>query len=166
VKKTIVGITIVGKDREGIVATFTNFVFQNGANIEKVNQNVMKGLFGMYLEVSFTKSIGYKGGIMITASHNPPEYNGIKPVASDGVEISREDELLIEDIYFNKKWQNSTQKFGTTTIEDKALETYLNGVKSQVDVDRIISKKIQNCLGFRERSAGRRCTKILSRIGL
>jgi len=60
VKKTIVGITIVGKDREGIVATFTNFVFQNGANIEKVNQNVMKGLFGMYLEVSFTKSINVK----------------------------------------------------------------------------------------------------------
>jgi len=60
VKKTIVGITVVGKDREGIVATFTNFVFQNGANIEKVNQNVMKGLFGMYLEVSFTKSINVK----------------------------------------------------------------------------------------------------------
>jgi len=33
---------------------------------------------------------------MITASHNPPEYNGIKSVASDGVEISHEDELLIE----------------------------------------------------------------------
>ncbi len=59
-KKTIIGITIVGKDREGIVATFTNFVFQNGANIEKVNQNVMKGLFGMYIEVSFTKSINVK----------------------------------------------------------------------------------------------------------
>ena len=36
-----------------------------------------------------TKTLGYNGGIMITASHNPPEYNGIKPIASDGVEISR-----------------------------------------------------------------------------
>ena len=36
------------------------------------------------------KSLGYAGGMMITASHNPPEYNGIKPVAADGVEISRE----------------------------------------------------------------------------
>ncbi len=59
-KKTIIGITVVGKDKEVIVATFTNFVFQKGANIEKVNQNVMKGLFGMYLEVSFTKSINVK----------------------------------------------------------------------------------------------------------
>jgi formyltetrahydrofolate deformylase len=54
VKKTIVGITVVGKDREGVVAAFTNFVFQKKGNVEKVNQNVIKGLFGMYLEVSFT----------------------------------------------------------------------------------------------------------------
>ena len=59
-KKTIVGITVVGKDREGIVAQFTNFVFQNNGNVEKVNQNVIKGLFGMYLEVSFTSKINFK----------------------------------------------------------------------------------------------------------
>ncbi len=57
VKKTIVGITVVGKDREGIVAAFTNFVFQKKGNVEKVNQNVIKGLFGMYLEVSFTSKL-------------------------------------------------------------------------------------------------------------
>jgi len=56
-KKTVVGITIVGKDREGIVAAFTNFAFSKGGNIEKVNQNVIKGLFGMYLEVSFSKTV-------------------------------------------------------------------------------------------------------------
>ncbi len=56
-KKTVIGITVVGDDREGIVATFTNFVFSQRGNIEKVNQNVIKGLFGMYLEASFTKNI-------------------------------------------------------------------------------------------------------------
>ncbi|NWJ99562.1 formyltetrahydrofolate deformylase, partial [Marine Group I thaumarchaeote] len=35
-RKTIVGITVVGKDREGVVAQFTSFVFQNGGNVEKV----------------------------------------------------------------------------------------------------------------------------------
>ena len=55
--KTVIGITVVGKDREGIVATFTNFAFSKGGNIEKVNQNVIKGLFGMYLEVSFSKTV-------------------------------------------------------------------------------------------------------------
>ena len=58
--KTVVGITIVGKDREGIVTAFTNFVFQKQGNVEKVNQNVIKGLFGMYLEASFTKKTDIK----------------------------------------------------------------------------------------------------------
>ena len=58
--KTVVGITVVGKDREGIVAAFTNFAFSKGGNIEKVNQNVIKGLFGMYLEVSFSKIVDVK----------------------------------------------------------------------------------------------------------
>jgi formyltetrahydrofolate deformylase len=60
VKKTVVGITVVGKDREGIVAAFTNFAFSKGGNIEKVNQNVIKSLFGMYLEVSFSKTVDVK----------------------------------------------------------------------------------------------------------
>ena len=59
-KKTVIGITVVGKDREGIVAIFTNFAFSKGGNIEKVNQNVIKGIFGMYLEVSFSKTVDIK----------------------------------------------------------------------------------------------------------
>lgn len=59
-KKTVIGITVVGKDREGIVAAFTNFAFSKHGNIEKVNQNVIKGLFGMYLEISFSKTVDVK----------------------------------------------------------------------------------------------------------
>lgn len=53
--KTRVGISIVGKDSEGIVAAFTSYAFQSGANIETVSQNIIKGLFGMHIEVSFSK---------------------------------------------------------------------------------------------------------------
>ena len=41
-KKTYVGITVVGKDREGAVAAFTNMVFDEGGNVEKISQNVVK----------------------------------------------------------------------------------------------------------------------------
>ncbi|MGI0082563.1 MAG: formyltetrahydrofolate deformylase [Nitrosopumilaceae archaeon] len=58
--KTTVEITVIGKDHEGVVAGFTNFIFQKGGNIEKINQNVIKGLFGMYLEASFTQKINIK----------------------------------------------------------------------------------------------------------
>ena len=86
------------------------------------------------------KTLGYSGGIMITASHNPPQYNGIKPAASDGVEISREDELIIEDIYSKKTWITHPEKWGVTGDETRTIETYLNGIISQIDSKLIESK--------------------------
>src|ERR671931_2660293 len=54
-EKTIIEVTVVGKDRKGVVADITNFIFRNGGNIEQINQNVVRGLFGMHLEASFQK---------------------------------------------------------------------------------------------------------------
>lgn len=44
---------MVGKDRQGVVADITSFIFKNRGNIEKISQNVVRGLFGMQLEASF-----------------------------------------------------------------------------------------------------------------
>jgi phosphomannomutase/phosphoglucomutase len=89
------------------------------------------------------KKLGYKGGIMITASHNPPQYNGIKPAAKDGVEIPREDELIIEDIYLEKTWIKNPPKWGATGIEKKAIEVYVQGILSHIDSEKIKSKKFK-----------------------
>jgi len=53
--KTIIEVTVVGPDRKGVVADITNFIFNNSGNIEKINQNVVRGLFGMQLEASFAE---------------------------------------------------------------------------------------------------------------
>ena len=50
--------------------------------------------------------LGYWGGIMITASHNPPQYNGIKPIAHDGIEISRETSLMLKTFIFQRNFLN------------------------------------------------------------
>jgi len=89
------------------------------------------------------KSLGYSGGIMITASHNPPQYNGIKPAAEDGVEISREDELIIEDIYLNKSWITNPEKWGITGEETRTIETYLDGIISHINSKLIESKSFK-----------------------
>jgi len=89
------------------------------------------------------KALGYSGGIMITASHNPPQYNGIKPAGKDGVEISREDELVIEDIYFKKSWITNPEKWGVTGEETRAIDTYLKGILSQIDSKLIESKSFK-----------------------
>jgi formyltetrahydrofolate deformylase len=52
-----VELTVVGKDRTGVVASFTSAIFKHGGNIENINQSVVRGLFGMHLESSFTGGV-------------------------------------------------------------------------------------------------------------
>src|SRR5262245_38203471 len=47
-----------------------------------------------------TKDLGYSGGVMISASHNPYEDNGIKVFGSDGRKLSDRDETEIESRVF------------------------------------------------------------------
>ncbi|MDZ4171661.1 MAG: phosphoglucosamine mutase, partial [Methanobacteriaceae archaeon] len=44
----------------------------------------------------------FDGGVIITASHNPPQYNGIKFVDEDGIGIPDVMEEKIEDMFFNE----------------------------------------------------------------
>ena len=110
-----------------------------------------------------TKKLGYDGGLMITASHNPPQYNGIKPVASDGVEISREDERKIEQIFDEKNWIK-TDTFGKSFEETNVISTYIAGITSLIDVDSIKAKKFKICLdlgnGAQSVSARQLCEKL------
>ena len=112
-----------------------------------------------------TKTLGYNGGIMITASHNPPEYNGVKPVASDGVEISREDESVIEDIFFKKNWKENSSVFGSTRNDDRAIQTYLDGIKSQVDVSKIKSKNFKVVLDLGNGAQAVTAIKLCEQLG-
>ena len=112
-----------------------------------------------------TKTLGYNGGIMITASHNPPEYNGIKPVASDGVEISREDEKIIEEIFFKKNWKQNSSTFGSTKDDDRAIQTYLDGIKSQVNVSKIKSRKLKVVLDLGNGAQSVTAIKLCEQLG-
>jgi len=85
------------------------------------------------------KRLGYNGGVMITASHNPPEYNGIKVMARDGVEIPREEESIIEEIFFSSNFKLSDRLGGEYSISN-AIDLYINGILSLVDYDAIRSK--------------------------
>lgn len=55
--RTLAEITVVGPDRKGVVASVTNFIFERQGNIEKINQNVIRELFGMQLEASFQRDL-------------------------------------------------------------------------------------------------------------
>jgi formyltetrahydrofolate deformylase len=53
--ETLIEVTVIGKDRKGVVAEITSAIFNGGGNIQQISQNVVRGLFGMQLEASFNK---------------------------------------------------------------------------------------------------------------
>jgi phosphomannomutase/phosphoglucomutase len=79
------------------------------------------------------KTLRLDGGIMVTASHNPPEFNGVKTVAADGVETSRETEDRIEETYFAGGPEPAPWDRVGKVIEGDALGLYMDAVVKQVD---------------------------------
>ncbi|MEM0030197.1 MAG: phosphoglucosamine mutase [Candidatus Nitrosocaldus sp.] len=111
-----------------------------------------------------TKRLGYRGGVMITASHNPPEYNGIKVMASDGVEIAREDEFMIEEIYFSNKFMQS-KGIGRDERLNNAVDIYLQGITSLVDVDRIRGKGLKVVVDLGNGAQAVAASRLLNMLG-
>jgi phosphomannomutase/phosphoglucomutase len=82
------------------------------------------------------------GGVIITASHNPPEYNGIKVIWNDGIEISHKNETEIEDIYFKSRqvfaeWSKLGQGKALTLVNDE----YIEAIQKHVNASEVAKEK-------------------------
>lgn len=93
-------------------------------------------------------NVGYKGfdgGVMVTASHNPPEYNGIKVVGPDGIEVPRRAEEEIEKIFFEQRFRpaNIALLAGSVKKEPNVIEDYVKAIIGLVDKARIREKRFK-----------------------
>ena len=85
------------------------------------------------------KERGFDGGIMITASHNPQQYNGIKVVLSDGIEAPREVEEEIEKIFSEESfrrvpWRELRHR---RILVDDVNEFYVEGIAKHIDLSKL-----------------------------
>jgi phosphomannomutase/phosphoglucomutase len=80
----------------------------------------------------------FDGGVIITASHNPPQYNGIKFVDEDGIGIPDVMEEKIEDMFFNENPKRvAWDEIGEVTINDRIVEEYQQEALKRVDQEVI-----------------------------
>ena len=90
----------------------------------------------------YVKHHDLSAGVMITASHNPPRFNGIKVISADGTEMSKYEEGQIESLYFSRNFRISEWKgIGRITKEENAGDFYINGILSSVDRESIMKKR-------------------------
>ena len=81
------------------------------------------------------------GGVIITASHNPPEYNGIKVIWKDGIETSHEQETEIENNYFGEKTKFAEwNKLGAVHELSGVNDEYIEAIKKHVNITKIAEK--------------------------
>src|ERR1700722_12603064 len=52
--KHVATITLIGNDKAGVIARITQLLFQLGANIEAMEEQVTRGQFSMTLQASWT----------------------------------------------------------------------------------------------------------------
>ncbi len=88
------------------------------------------------------KMMGFKGGVMVTASHNPAQYNGLKVAGSDGVEVPRLDEQRIEKIFFDRSQTKADWKtVGVARLEPSVVRSYITGILSKVNSKLVTGRK-------------------------
>lgn len=72
------------------------------------------------------------GAFVISASHNPSEYNGIKVLDSNGIKISEEIEEKIEEYVNDFKENTAINTVGTILYKENALNDYVNYLKETI----------------------------------
>jgi phosphomannomutase/phosphoglucomutase len=106
------------------------------------------------------------GGVIVTASHNPPEYNGIKVIWNDGIEISHEQETEIENIYFENKpvfaeWDKLGAKRELAVVNDE----YVEAIKKHVKVSEIAEKHYHVVVDAANSVGGLTAPRLLRELG-
>jgi len=76
-----------------------------------------------------TGKMGFDTGVMVTASHNPSQFNGIKLFNANSIGYSRAQEMEIERIYGKREFRNSSR--GNLDRDLNAGEDYLRFVANR-----------------------------------
>ena len=79
-----------------------------------------------------TRESGFAAGIMVTASHNPPEFNGIKLFTENSLGYSQAQEAEIEKVYFEQKFRQG--KKGTLEQAQDMKQRYLSFIKGKISL--------------------------------
>jgi phosphoglucosamine mutase len=83
-----------------------------------------------------TKKLGADAGVMITASHNPPEYNGIKVFDGDGASYDEKSQEEVEKIVRRESFGLVDWKSVGVVASKDASHLYIDMIKANVKLHK------------------------------
>lgn len=111
------------ESRDYLTLAFASGAISEGAKVVDIGICPTAGI--SYL----TKTQKFDYGVVVSASHNPPEYNGIKIFDSNGIKLGDEKEENLEKQFF-KEAISSKQATGTFVKKYNLKKNYANHLKA------------------------------------
>ncbi len=134
-KKVVVGRDIRNSSKE-LADSLTKGLTENGASVIDI------GLCGTEMVYFSTPHFNADGGIMITASHNPPEYNGMKFVKKDSVPVGYDSGLnKVEELILSNNLDVKTEDKGKVESVD-VMPAFIDNLKRFYDSKKINKLKV------------------------
>jgi phosphomannomutase len=114
----------------------------------------------------YVRTTGSVGGIQISASHNPKEYNGLKFFQPEGMVLSPElGKAMLERFENNQSRWATLADLGSLEIVEQADEDHVSAVCALVDSDLIASRQFRVLLDGCHGGGGPTLEKLLRRLG-
>ena len=134
-KKIVIGHDI-RKSSEEISAALAKGLTESGVDVIDI------GLCGTEMVYYATPALDADGGIMITASHNPPEYNGMKFVKKGSVPVGYDSGLKeMEMMILKNELALRSAKLGTIK-QQYIMDKFIHNLKRFYDPNKINKYKI------------------------
>ena len=127
------GTVVVGYDtrttNKMLDEAITAGLLESGVNVVKI------GMVPTPLVGYATEKLDADAGVMLTASHNPSPYNGIKLWNKNGMAYTSEQEAKIEEIYSYKSYISvSWDKIGHLSVNEEIKGKYVDDLVNLVDI--------------------------------
>jgi len=112
------------------------------------------------------RELGCAGGVVITASHNPLPFNGIKLLLGNGIAPDPATAEAIKKIYFDKSFGYVTSpQCGKIKADDRTGKVHIDKVLAIIDKNKIAAKKIKIALDCVNGAGGPVTKELLGILG-
>jgi phosphomannomutase/phosphoglucomutase len=112
------------------------------------------------------KKMNAAGGIIITASHNPPDWNALKFVGREGVGLTKEKGEEIEKLFDSGKFRRAKwDELNPLSNYKQAIQDHLTEILKHVDAEKIQKRKPSLILDCGNGTAGALAPRLFTELG-